>query len=203
MPASRREVAVGRSPRRRRASRGTAARARRASRRAARRSRAPSAQPVRRARAGRASRAGGAVRRHDQSCDLRAALLRQSVQPACQTFMPHLRPCSTRGELLEQAVLVDLAVDGELSASARRACRARRRGRASSTTISSASAIVDRRCAMISVVRPSHRLPQARAGSAPRSSRRPTRSRRRGSGSADRGRARARSRSAAAGRPRA
>ena len=56
---------------------------------------------------------------------------------------------------------------------ARRACRAPR-SPSSRTTISSASAIVDRRCAMISVVRPciASRSP---SGSAPRSSRRRTR----------------------------
>ena len=58
------------------------------------------------------------------------------------------------GELpLEQAVLVDLAVDGaRLEQLLVRAAAAIRPS--SSTTISSASAIVDRRCAMISVVRP-------------------------------------------------
>jgi hypothetical protein len=54
--------------------------------------------------------------------------------------------------LVGQALLDDLAVQLGRSA-ARRACRARRRP-SSSTTISSASAIVDRRCAMTIVVRP-------------------------------------------------
>ena len=83
-----------------------------------------------------------------------------------------------------------------------RACRGRRFGPPSMTTISSASEIVDIRWATMNVVRPAitSRRPRLIAASV---ARRPTRSRRRGSGSAGRRAAPGRSRSAGAARPRA
>ena len=57
-------------------------------------------------------------------------------------------------DLVGQALLDDLAVELGAARAARRACRARASAPSSSTTISSASAIVDRRWAMTNVVRP-------------------------------------------------
>ena len=82
---------------------------------------------------------------------------------------------------------------------ARRGRRARRTRPWSSTTISSASEIVERRWAMTNVVRPAIASSSASLISA-RSRRRPTRSRRRGSARAGRPAARGRSRGAGAAR---
>ena len=137
-------------PRRPRGRSGTAARARRPSRRAARGSRAPCA-PCTDARAGRAP-AGGASSPPTTSPRPCPAPGRGSIpaaRPSC--VLRHFLFCDRSS--LEPAVLPDLPVDLARGDQVVVPPRATMRP-CSSTTISSARAIVERRWAMITVVRP-------------------------------------------------
>ena len=186
--------------------RGTAARARWRSPGAARRPRGSSA-PVGPREAGEPP-SRRRVRSHDQSS---TCAPRSRIRCAAGLPDPHdgrlQRVAGARldrvGELaLEQAVLVDVAVDGA------RLEQLLVRAAGRDPPVVEDDDLVGERDRREAVGddqrRPVRASPRAgRRGSAPRSRRRPRRSRRRGSGCAGRPRARGRSRAAGAGRPRA
>ena len=104
---------------------------------------APAAAVVPRSAGARSSRRGRGVGRaaHSPATSALARLAREE-------------------HLVGQALARDLARTASSARAARRACRARRSAPSSSTTISSASAIVERRWAMTNVVRPAIDLAQ-------------------------------------------
>ena len=119
------------------------------------------------ARAGRA-RSGGAW--SPPTTSPRPRVARCATRLRARLPDAHLRrPPAVRASRVEPAVLVDLAVDVARLDQLVVAAAGGDRGRRSSTTISSASAIVESRWAMITRRAAPHRLAQAERGSAPRS----------------------------------